>query len=184
MVDTLHILLSPFPADPAISPDPGPSNSKASLKIGAKCFLSEPTLTATHTNRVRSTTGTRASVAIVRKLSKRVLERSMIGKPAAQPVNMGPNNEFTALVRKGMPKRKLKLPEMSRRPQTNGRVDNKKRALVIEDDEQSVDTTEGEKVTWRVRDGDEREVEIKIKSTYISTTVNQRIPIFRFLIVE
>ena len=84
----------------------------------------------------------------------------------AQPVNMGPNNELTALVREGMPKRKRKVPEMSRQPQSNGRVDNKKRTLVIEDDEQSVDTTEGEKVTWRVRDGDEREVEIKIKSTH------------------
>lgn len=79
---------------------------------------------------------------------------------------MGPNKELTALVREGMPKRKRKSPEMSRLPQTNGRKDGKKRTLVIEDDEQSVDTTEGEKVTWRVRDGGEREVQVKIKSTH------------------
>ena len=85
------------------------------------------------------------------------------GKPAAQPFKVGSNSELTALVRAGMPKQKRKVSEMSRQPQTNGRVDHKKRILAIEDDEQTVDTTEGEKIAWRVRDGDEREVQIKIK---------------------
>jgi len=72
-----------------------------------------------------------------------------------------PDKAMTVAARGGMPKQRRKSSQRSRQPQTNGRLDGK-RTLSTE----NLATVDGEQVVvCTVRDGDEREVRVPIKSS-------------------